>query len=368
MSDTDETLQALRAEVQHHRGPARTGPLLRLGQALAEAYWRAGPGQRAARPYLDEDIRVLEEAYGYFDPADAWRGQVAALLGQLYAMRHVGHLSAKEDRDRGIELLNEGLAFAQLPPALHLPARMMLGQLHLRRVMARPLGNPGAPADLDRAEQCFRDALAGPSLGAQAEAVVRTMLEMVGVLRAVVSDRGNLRPSGIAEAFRRLRDLQKQAGPGIMLTPWSGDLLARTPPADRPVAVIDVPSARGSFRPSAKQAAGPDVAALRRALRTLLPHPDDPIASARELLHDRVTRSRTDDLVALTAGIAAAEPDDGANHLLLAVALRHRARGGSGGWPEDDFTAAADALNRATTRLGPLDITDELAAILRDQR
>ncbi|MEV4351878.1 hypothetical protein AB0J83_46085 [Actinoplanes sp. NPDC049596] len=358
----------LRAEVAGHRGRARTGPLLRLGQALSDRYWRAGPGQPAARAYLDEIIEVLTEAYGYFEAADAWRGQVAAMLGQQHAIRALAHAGPDEDRVKAIPLLEEGLAFERLPPALMLPSLMMLGQVHL--MPAALIG--GSPAGIrravDRAEDCFRQALAAPQLGSEVTQGIRTMLEMVEILRGLagVSD-----PAKMLKSVQRLRDVQKSGSP-IVLSPLQGDLLAQLDPLDRPVAVVDVPSAATPAPVSTRRPIPePDVGDARRALRVLLPHPQDPVASAQALLHDTPARSRTDELVALTVAIAAREPDDGPNQLLLAVALRHRSRIGPGGWPgADDLTAARQALRTAIDLLQPLDaltdsVTRELSQELR---
>nr|WP_221381703.1 hypothetical protein [Actinoplanes polyasparticus] len=343
-------LESLRAEIARLRGPARTESLLRLAQGLGDRYHRAGPGLAAARPYLDEAIDVLAEAYAHFDPADAWRGQVAAILGQQYGLRHLAHFGADQDRMRAVPLLDEGLAFEHLPAALRLPGWVTLGQLHMSPVIRR-LRNPlamlrGLPhsvaADLDRAEECYRQALAAPQLGAEGTRGARSLLEIVGVLRECV---GGVHPGALVKIFQRLRELQAGVSPVVVL----GD----GEPADRPVAVVDVPStrrapARPGFRPARSPA--PDVSARRQALRALLPSGDQMVA-ARALLHETPDRTRTDRLVALAVGVAALDPDDGGNQLLLAVALWHRARAGSGGWPGCDDLGAAGATLRAATRL-----------------
>ena len=42
-----DPLDAIRAKLAGQRGAARTRLLLELAQALADRYWRAGPGQPA---------------------------------------------------------------------------------------------------------------------------------------------------------------------------------------------------------------------------------------------------------------------------------------------------------------------------------
>ena len=59
---TDGELDELRQSVARHRDKAKARPLIELGAALTERYWRAGPGSPGARQYLHEGIGVLCDA------------------------------------------------------------------------------------------------------------------------------------------------------------------------------------------------------------------------------------------------------------------------------------------------------------------
>jgi|GEM_PF-6171583 len=86
-------LDALRAEVARHRGPARARPLVALGQALVMEYWWLGPGKPGVEPYLVEALPVYDEAYGHLEAGSFMRGQVAGQHGLLLAAQHLAHQS-----------------------------------------------------------------------------------------------------------------------------------------------------------------------------------------------------------------------------------------------------------------------------------
>ena len=223
---TEDTVARLRAELARLDGPARVGPSVRLGQALFERYWRAGPGQSAALPALNAAIEALDEAYGLIDFADPARGTVAGFLGWALAARHGAHGGAERDRETGIHLLDEALRYPNLPPAMGAAGRLVLAQLYLARAVQglqlpdlavaaiRGGANASSVSDADRAVSCLREILAGPLISADITAAAEQMLTMAEAVQSLLGGLGG----GIAgfdlgrmmQAVASLQKLQEQ--------------------------------------------------------------------------------------------------------------------------------------------------------------
>jgi hypothetical protein len=382
----DDGLDALRAAVEQCTRAARTQPLTRLGQALANRYWQIGPGSPAAQPYLDEAIQVIGEAYGHLESGQIPRGMQAGLLGWLLGARHVAHGSPVADRERGIVLLDEALGFPQLPQMLQQLCRLVLGQLLLSRVTAGMRSGDFAlqtlrsglsgeeKASADRAVACFREVVDAPAPGADITSSARTMLGLAETLQTLAGGLGG-GPAGLdlgrmMQAFTGLQDLQQQAaasppgvGYGRVPNPFDfvADDLAALDPLARPVSVIEgaVPSAAaaplegkpaaGWDRPSAAlqvPASTYRTAFLGKLRRTGL-------AAVLELLDDGPAEpdvETVDEVVALASALVGAPDAVGTDHLLLAVALYLRSVvDAGGGWGRDsedvdDVRAARESL------------------------
>jgi hypothetical protein len=408
----DDGLDALRAAVDRHEGPARAQPLMALGQALAQRYWQVGPGSPAAEPYLDEAIRVLDEAYGHLEPGQFPRGMQASMLGWLHGIRHAAHGGPVADRERGINLLDEALGFPQLPQMLQLLARMILGQLLLSRVttsmrsgdfMMRALrsGLSGEEkASADRAVACFREILDAPAASAELTTLARTMLGLAEALQSFAGGLGGGLAAGpggldlgrLMQSFAGLQNLMQQAGApspgtgfGRIPSPFdlAADDLAALPPRERPVTVIE-----GAVPPAAAAPAEPVVhsrpaeprtpaATFRAAFLELLP--GSGVAALLELL-DRGADAgveTVDELAALAGSLVDAPGAVGTDRLLLAVALylRHAVDPG-GGWGDgdaDDLRDARESLLDAAEavageRADTVAVAHRLATLLDEQQ
>lgn len=338
---------------------ARAIPLMREGQEHTSRYWRAGPDNPAAPGHLDAAVRVLDEAYGHLEPGDILRGQVAATLGWLLALRHTVHAGPDRDRETGIHLLEEAVAFPDLPPMQAGVAWLVLGQLYLGRVTANLKDSGfgmaalrgGAPSstgssDADRAAECFRQVLDGEPFNAELTGSAQAMLKVAEAMRTLTGGfgggLGGFDLGRMMEALSALQDLQRQASTGGFGSPGRGmpampsffdaDRIATADPLDRPVAVLrgEEPATPGKAHPRTPVAIDTD--ALRRELPdvtalldgTAVPDVDAVVGTATTIVH---------------AG--SAEPTD---HLVLAAALHLRDRRGDGdGWGEEDGTGDARA-------------------------
>ena len=419
---SDDIVDPLKRELSGLSGPARTYPLLRLGQALADRYWRAGPGSAAALPYLNGAIEALDEAYRYLDPADLLRGRVAAQLGWHLGARYTAHGGSGHDRDTGILLLEDALAFPDLPPTLRI-IRLVLGQLYLGRAtqglqgpqVATALRSGSAPAgagDADRAADCFHQVLADPPVSAEVTAMAQAMLATAEAMQTVHGRGGGVTsgPSGfgsgsglggfdlsrLTDAVTMLQKLQQQAGGqagnggyaagvcGLPPMPWlfDADRIAGLDPLDRPVTVVrgaepDAPARPPATRPAAARS---DLAAIRRLLRDKLAlacgsgteemgvypaiasllRPGAPLPDIHAI----------DEFVALASTVVDHEEALGSDSLLLAVALYLRGRNdGASGWaaednPGGDAQAAVESLLAAVATL-PTDQPDTVPVVLR---
>ena len=374
----DDGLDALRAAVADHAGPARARPLTELGQALAQRYWQVGPGSPAAQPHLDEAIAVLEEAYGYLEPGEFPRGMQAGMLGWLLGIRHVAHGGPVDDRERGIALLDEALGFPQLAPMMALLARVVLGQLLLSRVtrsmqapdfmmraMVSGLGTE-EKASADRAVACFREVVDAPVASAELTAMARMLLGLAEALQTMAGGLGH-GPGGLdlgrmMTALSSLQTLQQQAtgsgtgafGPGQMpnLFALAADDLAAADPLDRPVTVVKGAAPPQPPAPADRPAAVPRepaatfrtgfFAALGGTERTALLTALDAGAG--------LGVGTVDQLVALAGATVDAPDAVDTDHLLLALALHLRSvTDAGGGWGDDggdvgDVRAASESL------------------------
>ena len=366
----DDDLDALRAEVDRHTGPARAQPLTALGQALAQQYWRIGSGTPAGAHRLDEAIRVFDEAYGYLEAGEFPRGMLASWLGWLLGIRHVAHGSPADDRERGIALLDEALGFPQLPPMLQMLGRVVLGQLLMSRVtrsmqspdfMMRAMGSGLAVDDrasADRAVDCFREVVDAPVVSDDLVAMARTMLGLAETLQMMAGGLGGGLAGGVGgidfgrmmQAMANLQNLQRQAaspssGTGFDRLPnlfeFVADDLAALDPLKRPVTVVEgavpasssaAPASRGT-QPRPAEPAG----TFRNAFLALVPGGDH--SGLQELL-DRpaagIDVDTVDRLVGLATSLVRTDDAVGTDHLLLAVALYLRSVvDPGGGWGQD---------------------------------
>ena len=376
-----DELDALRARLAGLTGPARTRPLIDLSRRLADRYWRTGPGTPAALPYLNETISTLHEAYGYFEPGDVNRAQIAVLQGWMTGTRYTAHGGPEQDLERGIDRLSEAMSFPQLPGQLKLIARVVLGQLLLSRVtrllqgrdlvrLATTTGVPPEPsADLERAVGYFREVPESPACPAELAAVARSLLAMAEALRTLLTSLGHgagpAALSGIQQAMAAVQAAQQQLAGGVQQVgmPAMTNLFHLDPaadPLDRPVVVVPgaEPAASTAPRPRREPAPVVPAAELRAAFRDALPGGGSPFGTLAGLLRDGVPApadETVDDLVALASALLDAPGAGGTDHLLLAAVLFLRGGSGGGGWAGDDGgddrRAAARSLLTASDTL-----------------
>ncbi|GGN82607.1 hypothetical protein GCM10010112_60160 [Actinoplanes lobatus] len=375
-------IDALRARLSKLRGPARARPLLDLTQLLSDAYWQAGPGKPESRILLDQAIAAIDEAYGYFDAADPMRRNVAGMRGWLHGSRHLAHASPAEDRDIGLQQIEEGLRAPGLSPVLSSSMRLTQGQLYMSRVTGI-LQQPGAvsmitegrlPAtattDVDRAVACFervRDEAGAPH---QARDITGPLLRMAGALRIFVTT-----PKGTSsveimnrwmEAMKVIQQIHQEQSAMHMVVPigtngafYGADRIADQDPLDRPVPLVQsapaVPRPRPAPRPTRTTSRVPapvpapnDATALRRELRELITGGGDLFPALDRLLRTPAPApGLVDDMVALATAVVDAGAANRTDQLLLAAGLSLRARAAGGRRARRDLTEAADALVEA---------------------
>lgn len=376
-----DRLDALRADLARHEGPARTRPLLELAQALTDQYWRIGPGTPPGGPGLDEAIRHLQEAHGYLEQGELLRGQTACMLGWLCATRHTGHGSPETDREAAVPLLEEALSTPHLPAMLQGLARLNLAQMLLSRatrtmqsgeflMQATFSGVPASEkANVDRAIEHLRQLRDGPVTIAEMTTAAEAMLGLAETLQMLFSSMGG-GPGGMdlgrmMQAMQKMQDMQQRMsaqpqGTGFGFRPnfftFDGEKLAMTPPLRRPVAVVHgtTPSAppRPPRRPVQAPAASPDT--LRRTLLDRLPGPDP--TALLPLLDDAAPAPDAewvDGLAAIAGPLVEAPGATAYDHLLFALVLHLRdVVDAGGGWDDSsESTAAADTLLAAADGL-----------------
>ena len=366
----------VRAELAGLSGKARALPLARLGKLCQEAYWRAGPGSSMALAYLNEEITALEEAIGYFDPRDGIRRHAVCALGVARGTRFVAHNGAAADGDEGVRLMEEALGSTGLPALTVEFARVILGQVHVRRALAgfhspdlmlamMREGAPGAVAELDRGADCYRRVLA-TAVQPQFVDVARKMLDIVEPVRTLMASFGSGSLSGpltamgpMVQAMQKLEStgfagMRIPAGVSILDVDWP----SRIDTDEWPVPVVegDAPrkapeQKREAREPRARPTVSADLEAMRRDLRELIGG-GDPYAAVADVLRAGEAPDRLDEFVALATGVVyEADPATGLDHLLLSVALFLRSRRDEGGWADPDDAVGGDAQAAAQSLL-----------------
>ena len=366
---SEETIAQLRAQLTAQVGHERAMTLIRIAQERMNLVWRLGPGNPATRPHVEEGLRAIEEAYGYFGPQDALRGSVAVLFGVLLAVKNAGGDGTERDRARAIELFEESFAFPGVPPFQRATGRLMLGQLYMERA-TRPMQSPDAmmrmmtgrlpsipTTDLDRAADCFREVLK-VSMNAEMTNTATTMLGITELFRDLLGGigpaAGGLDLGRMASAISSLQGLQARgfgmnlSGPGVAPGMNIIDLargLSKVDPLDRPVPHIRGPEPEEDVEAPPRPTLTVDADAPRRELAELLSG-SSTSDSVRDLCDAVISLLRspepppwTDEFVALaTRVVHGAETALGIDHLLLSAALLLRSRrDGDSGWgPSDD--------------------------------
>ncbi|GAB7046463.1 hypothetical protein [Catenuloplanes indicus] len=330
----DTTTASLRAELAGLTGAERVRPLLQLGQQLMNDYWRSGPGQPGALPYLNQAIEVVSEACEHLETGDAHRGSAVAMLGVARAMRGLAHAGPPADCDTGVVLLEEALSAGTLPPGLRMMSRMTLGQLYLTRAVR----GSATGDDAGRAAACFRAVRTENLVQAEMRAAAETMLELAEALQAVRGGPGG--PAGldfarITRMMSALQDMQDRmrAGTsafGTMPSFLDADDLARQDPLDRPVPFVEVEVEVEVDAPAAEPERAAAPAPDAHPLALALTGATDVFAAAAMLLSPQpppASIADIDDLAGLAAtAVYTADPADPADLLLLAAALHTRAR------------------------------------------
>jgi hypothetical protein len=381
---TEDTVTTLRSELAGLSGPARVAPLTRLAQALAERYWRAGPGRPEALPVLNDTIAALTECHGLLREGDSVRAQVAAQLGTLLGARYSTHTEEARDREAGLRVLIEAVESPHLGRALREMSRLQLGQLCLGRVtevFQAPGGavqilsgkvSPDVRAEVDRAAGCFRQVLAeGPSTS-DIRAVAESMSSMAEVLQTMVSASGGagLDLQAMMAAMAKLQDLQNRytgapgvnpggRGTGTFLSFAHLRSIMDVAPIDRPVTVVEQaePASEPAVPPPpvVPEPAGGDH--LRTSLHAKLGGTGPVWARAADLLlpgAPGLTIDVVDELVALATMVAEAgegdDEDTAVDRFVLAVTLNLHDRLDDGG-DRADAVAGAESLLAAVRAL-----------------
>jgi hypothetical protein len=393
-----DKIAALQARLANLKGPARCRLLADLGATYAERYWRTGVGSPAARPDLDAAIDALNEAYGYLEVNDPFRGLIAGGLGQQLATRRLTHQSDGRDGETAIHLLEESLSFTDQPPMARMIAKFMLAQLLLGRATqamqsalsdAFTLMRDGLPAsataEIERAERLLHEVADGATMNADLVNGARTMLPAVEAMKTMfgaLGGGGGLDLNRMQQAMGAMQQATGRFGtfaaayensganpfagmpvPGLPFAAGgSGGMppqilhaaaVAARAPLDYPVTVVtgSEPPVTEPFVPRPRDAVRvPELNLatarrdLRAAMRAAAPpatgDPDDLAPLARALLAaGALDRGVIDDLVARAAVIVdapgATDADaDPADRFLLGVALYLRAR--------DDAAAGSD--------------------------
>ncbi|GAA1775252.1 hypothetical protein [Luedemannella helvata] len=364
---TDDQIARARAELPEPPNPARAIPLARLGQMLMERYTRVGAGAASAEPDLDAAIAAFDESYSYLQFGSPARAKVAALLGNLLAIRHTVHLGPARDRDTGIHMLEEAVGSPVVPPLISAWARLQLGQLYLSRVIEQlrspdfvreaiyGAGVPTTVDDTDRAIELFHSAAQARTGSSDLVRAAEAFIEMAEVLRDLF--RGlNARPmsfdaGGLIRTMEKIQTLSarfQSGGRGLGMTGpmvplrmefFDSDGVSVIDPLDRPVAVVEDPGPQAPPPPTrppvvAKKTDYDDTrAALHALVLTTVGDPDlDVWRAAIELLRPTTpapSGETVDDLVAMASILADADADGvtaAIDDLLYASALllRHR--------------------------------------------
>ncbi len=391
---SDDIIAKLRAELGGLSGAARLMPLLRLGQALGERYWRLGHGTPAALPDLNAAIAALREAHGYMADGDGMRAHVAGMLGWQLSARHTIS-DAEEDRETGIAMLEEAVAAPNLPAIFAAMCRLALAGLHIGRltpVIQKFFQEPGmamrvltqgvAPEDsahaahAARAVECLRGVLDAEPINDMVTETAQAMLAMAETMQMLLAGPdGGLDLQRFMEAAGALQRLQSRftpngrPGPGFRGTESFlafGDLqkMMTLPALDRPVSFVrqaePAPQSAAVPVPSRRPAGPVDREQLRRSLHDALVGTDgtEPVwACAAALLRPGSPTPAVDvvdEVVALARMIVDTEDAATAEDwFVLAVALLFRDRLDQDG-DRADRLAGADSLLTAVKKV-PVD-------------
>ncbi|GAB3430894.1 hypothetical protein [Actinophytocola sediminis] len=354
-------IEKLRAELTGLTGGSRLGPLVRLGQALMDRYWRGGIGRAEGLPDLNAAIEVMEEAYGYAREGDAYRGTIAAYAGWFRCGRYAAHGESADDREVGLRMLEVALATPTVPPMLRTMSLVWAGQLYFGRV-AGYLQSPGAMMNLmsgqvppdavghaDRAAECLREAVESGSASAELVEGVESMLAVVELLRTMLRGRGaGMDLRRLTDAMTMMQKFQDRfrpstapaASPSFLDFGALRDLL-RSDVLDRPPVVLreEAPAVvDGVVEPEAEPVAPeipPDRARLRALVLAALFGTDDatptPAEVAALLAPDApaLEVDTVDEAVALARTVVDLDEEPGATHedwfvLAVVLGLRHR--------------------------------------------
>ena len=389
---SDDIIAQLEAELSGLSDAARLPSLTRLGQALADRYWRTGPGTPGSVVPLNGAIAALDEAHGYMRDDDGLRGTVAGQLGWLLGARCTLHAGDARDRDKAFRMLEEALGSSALPAIMTTMCRVQLGQLSLNEVttglqsggslmeMVHGHAPPDAVKHADRAVTCFREVLAGPAVSAEITDTVQPLLTLAETVRMMVSGTGaaGLDMQRLMQVMTQMQTLRSRFAPGMaaagglqgtpsFLSFQDFQNIAGMNPVDRPVAavqsvspVVEGEAVQAPPRPTPPPA---DRNELRRSLHEKLAGAagPEPIwkAAAAQLLPGAPPPSIevVDEIVALAEMVVDLPVDeDGTmaeDHFTLATALYLRDRADEGG-DHADLLAGAQSL-RTAVRTVPLD-------------
>ena len=257
-----DDINELRAELAGLSGTARLLPLLKLGRATAERYWRAGPGTSGGLGNLNAAIEALTEAHGHMTDGDGLRGQVACQLGTLLMARHSLHTEREEDRKAAIRVLEEALATPNLAKVLRSGAGIQLSQAYLGEMFVffkTPAAAvnlmtgqtpPGLAEDVDRAVHCLRQVLDEGPPSAEIADMAKVMLSMAEAMQMTTKGpAGGFNLQGLTEAMATMQNLQErllhrgtpgQAAPGSPFLSFGNfQALMNMDPLSRPVTVVE---------------------------------------------------------------------------------------------------------------------------------
>jgi hypothetical protein len=380
MSTVDDTIARLRAELAGLGEPARTAPLIRLGQALVARVIQNGPSAPSALPDIDAAVTALDEALGNLREDDPVRGAVSCILGLAHCWRG-NFVNDPENRDAAVHHLSTALASGSLSVTHVVMAQMALGSQYVFRAtsplmssgatmnLIGAMGNSDLAADCDRAADCFSAVLAGKSVSAEIRDLAQTLLELVSAFRPILGGgQGGLSLEKMANAMVSLQAVQERvtrdAKPGyggfglpdVFTFDITRSILSRDP-LENPVAVFE-----GEFEEKqplpAPESVVPEQVDLRQSLRERLSLTDAgvPVWEAAAMLLSGVATPAVavvDEAVALASTVVEedgdVEPADAAvDWFLLAVTLHLRDRVDSGG---TDRQAGADALLTAARKV-----------------
>ncbi len=405
----DDSIERLTKKLAGMKGSGRRATLLELSNMYLERHWRAGPTSPQARGWLDSAIRVLDEAYGYADPGDALRGEIAGMAGWLYGTRFMVYPGPDHDRKTAVFLLEEALTFPTLPPFISTMGSLTLGQMYVMRVMKDLQSNmfvsavmhgtpPPAEArtNVERATDLFRRVLSGEGMivSADVRRMAQASLTMTEAARSMldvfVAGKDTFDFGRIAETLATLQELQKNRSGLLFGTAgfpggsalFDGFRIQDVDPLDRPVMVSEGPEPPDEFVPRPRPALTVDAEPLRQSLRAMMAAAtgtDDVYAAATALIRGASTVMKVDDFVSVAMSVVhGGDTTTATDHFLLATALYLRSLLDDGnGWDDDgdgsdddgsesenaDILAATASLRTAAATM-PVEYPEGMVALL----